>query len=471
MINYEKLGLRIGLEIHFQINSNKLFCRCPSILKEDEPDIIIKRKLRAVASELGGKDVVAEYEIAKNKYAIYEAYKNTTCLVELDESPPEDIDRLAFKTALEISMLLNCEFVDELQIMRKQVLDYSNTSGFQRTAFLASNGYVETNSGRVNISTICIEEDAARKIKEQEDFVVYRLDRLGIPLVEIVTGPDIKTPEQAREVAEYIGMLVKSTGKKRGGIGSVRQDLNISINNGARVEIKGVQDLKNMVNIINNEVLRQLDLIKKGKNVTSEVRNANPDNTTSYLRPMPGSARLYVETDIPPMPITEELLNQVKKPELIIEKTLKLEKKYNINSEYAKEVLGKEINFDKFLIKSLDNNFIAKVIIDIPKEIKSRLNLDSSKLKESDFLLVLNEISKGTPRQAAIDMLSDIIKDGKLNVKKYKGVSDKELESDIKGIIAKNKGAPINALIGEVMKKYRGKIDGKKIVDLIKKLS
>ncbi|MBS3155152.1 Glu-tRNA(Gln) amidotransferase subunit GatE [Candidatus Woesearchaeota archaeon] len=470
-MNYKELGLKVGLEIHFQLNSNKLFCRCPSILRDEEPDILVKRKLRAVSSELGKKDIVAEYEIAKNKYAVYEAYKDTICLVELDESPPEDIDKKAFKTALEIAMLLNCEIVDELQIMRKQVIDYSNTSGFQRTGLLARNGYAKTNLGKVGISMVCIEEDAARKMNEQEDFVVYRLDRLGIPLVEIVTGPDIQSPEQAKEVAEYIGMLVKSTGKKRGGIGSVRQDLNVSINKGARVEIKGVQDLKGIPDIINNEVLRQLKLIKEDKKVNSEVRNANPDGTSEFLRPMPGSTRLYPETDIPTIEITSELLSNIKKPELITEKIINIEKKYNISSELAKEIFEKNINLDKFLMKNLDANYIARVLIDTPKEIKSRLNLDSDKLKEYDFLLVLREISNGIPRQAAIDMLSDIIKTGKLDVNKYKAVSDKTLEKDIYEIIKKNKGASMNALIGEAMKKYRNKIDGKKIVELIKKLS
>ena len=154
-------------------------------------------------------------------------------------------------------------------MMRKQVLDYSNTSGFQRTGLLARNGYVNIKNNAIEIATICIEEDAARKISEDSNKVVYRLDRLGIPLIEIATAPDIKTPEEAREVAAHIGMILKSTGKFKGGIGTIRQDLNVSIKNGARVEIKGVQELKHIPRIIENEIKRQSEIISKGKKVHS----------------------------------------------------------------------------------------------------------------------------------------------------------------------------------------------------------
>ncbi|MBU0929725.1 MAG: hypothetical protein KJ623_01495, partial [Nanoarchaeota archaeon] len=205
--------------------------------------------------------------------------------------------------------------------------------------------------------------------------------------------------------------------------------------------------------------------------IKQEVRNAKPDGTSEFLRPMPGAERMYPETDTTSIEITKNILSKIKVPELLTEKIMNIEKKYNISSEIAREVIEKNINLDKFLIKNLDADYVARVLIDIPKEIKSRLNLNSDKLTEKDFLQVLSEISNGSPKQAAIDMLSDIIKNGKLDVNKYKGVSDIKLEQDIKDIIENNKKAPLNAIIGEVMKKYRGKVDGKKVVDLIKKLS
>ena len=470
-MNYQKLGFKCGVECHQQLEGKKLFCSCPAIIKDDKPDFIVRRKLRASAGEKGAVDIAAKYEQKIGKEFIYNIYKDCTCLVELDDEPPHEVNKDALKIALQISMLLNARINDKIQFMRKVVIDGSNTSAFQRTALIAMDGYIETSKGRVNIPTICLEEEAAKIVEKTDVQVVYNLSRLGIPLLEIATDASIKDPEHAKEVSEKIGMILRSVDGIKRGLGTIRQDVNVSIENGTRVELKGFQELKSIPKVIQGEIDRQLKLIQKGEKLKSEVRNAKPDGTSEFLRPMPGAERMYPETDIPTIDITPEMMSKIRLPELIIEKTLNLEKKYNINSEYAKEILEREINFDKFLIKGLDNNFVAKVLIDIPKEIKSRLNLDSSKLKDSDFLLVLNEISKGAPRQAAIDMLADIIKDGKLNVKKYKGVSDKELESDIKGIIAKNKGASINALVGEIMKKYHGKVEGKKVVDLIKKLS
>ena len=189
-LNYEKLKFKSGLEIHQQLNTNKLFCECPSILRKDEPDFVIKRKLHAVAGESGKVDEAALYQTSLGKEFIYQGY-DTTCLVELDEEPPHSINKEALKIALQISLLLNAKILPLTQIMRKTVIDGSNTSGFQRTILIAINGSVETEKGKVGIQNICLEEDAARKIEESENTAVYRLDRLGIPLIEIVTAPDI----------------------------------------------------------------------------------------------------------------------------------------------------------------------------------------------------------------------------------------------------------------------------------------
>ena len=261
-MNYKELDLKIGLEIHKQLETHKLFCNCPSKLRDDKPDIKVKRYLRAVQSEIGETDQVALHEIQKGKYCVYEFYKDSNCLVELDEEPPYPINQDAVKIASEITLLLNAQFIDEIQVMRKQVIDFSNTSGFQRTAFFARNGFIKTNSGKVSINLIALEEDAARKVENGEDYVIYRLDRLGIPLVEIATDPDIKTPEQAKEVAAYLGMILKSTGKVKNGLGTLRQDINVSIKNGNRVEIKGAQDLNLIPKTIELEVMRQVKLLE-----------------------------------------------------------------------------------------------------------------------------------------------------------------------------------------------------------------
>src|SRR3989344_477864 len=237
-LDYDKLGFRCGLEIHQQLDTNKLFCNCPSIVRDENPDILIKRRLRAVAGETGKIDIAAKYELEKNKEFIYEACSTSTCLVELDEEPPHPINQEALDITLQIALLLKAKIVDEVQMMRKTVIDGSNVSGFQRTALVATDGYIETSLGKVRIPIICLEEEAAKKISETKDSVTYRLDRLGIPLVEIGTEADIKNPEHAKETASLLGMILRSTGKVKRGLGTIRQDVNISIREGARTEIK-----------------------------------------------------------------------------------------------------------------------------------------------------------------------------------------------------------------------------------------
>jgi glutamyl-tRNA(Gln) amidotransferase subunit E len=267
-IDYKKLGLKCGIEIHQQLDTKKLFCSCPSQIREDEPDVRVKRKMRVVAGELGDIDPAALYEFLKDREIIYEAYFDSNCLVELDEEPPHVLNEEALSIALEISLLLNATIIPELQIMRKTVIDGSNPSGFQRTVLIAVDGSLETSEGRVEIPTICLEEDAARKIREEGkggNKVFYRVDRLGIPLIEIATSANIKTPKHAREVAEKLGMILRATGKVKRGLGTIRQDLNISISEGERIEVKGVQDLRLISKVVELEIKRQLMLIEVKK--------------------------------------------------------------------------------------------------------------------------------------------------------------------------------------------------------------
>ena len=230
-IDYKKIGLKSGIEIHKQLDTNKLFCECPSILRVEEPDSRTRRKLHAVAGETGKIDVAADYEHKREREFVYEGYADSTCLVELDEEPPHPINEEALRIALQISLLLNAKPLEITQVMRKTVIDGSNTSGFQRTVLIARDGFIETASGKIGIQSICLEEDAARIISQNDKEVIYRLDRLGIPLVEIATSPDIKNPEQAKEVALHIGEILRAC-KVKIGIGTIRQDVNMSINNG-----------------------------------------------------------------------------------------------------------------------------------------------------------------------------------------------------------------------------------------------
>jgi glutamyl-tRNA(Gln) amidotransferase subunit E len=603
----KRLGFKCGIECHQQLEGRKLFCSCPTTLRDDNPQFTVKRKLRAVVGETGRVDIAAREEAEKGKYYLYEGYYDTNCLVELDEMPPEPINKEAFETALQVCKMLKGDFVDGAQVMRKTVVDGSNTSGFQRTALLARNGILETSEGKVRIPTIILEEDACRPIKNEKDHVVFRLDRLGIPLMEIGTEPDIISPEHAKETAEKLGMLLRSTGKAKRGIGTIRQDVNVSIKEGNRVEIKGAQDLKSIPTLIENEVKRQVNLVdihkelhkrrvKKFDNkatdvsktlknsgstlvtkilqagnkvmaiklngfagligketlpkkrlgtefserakviagvggiihsdelpaygiterevgvlrkellceeqdgfalvadekerclkalvavneranqaiqgVPMEVRKANPDNTTSYERQMPGAARMYPETDIPPITITKKMIDAVKLPEWISDKT----------KRYEKMGLGKDLAiltakspkaalFETLVSKhkKIKPAFIAETIMTAPRTISRQFEIEINP-SEEDFELLFDELS--TDKVAKENVL-DILKENKPVsevIEKYHMMSDKELEKELKKIVSANKGLAFNALIGEAMKKLRGKAAGKKISEMLKKM-
>ncbi len=295
MPDYDKLGLRCGLEIHLQLNTHKLFCNCYSQIRNDAPHRTITRRIKAVAGELGDVDQAALHELLRDQEFIYEFYQDTNCLVELDEEPPHPLNREALSVALTASLLLKARPVDEIHVMRKTVIDGSNTSGFQRTMLVATDGHIVVGDRRISIPTICLEEDAARIIKREGNRTWYRLDRLGIPLIEISTGPDITSPKEAREVAEKIGRLLHATRKLMGGLGSIRQDVNVSIKNGERVEIKGVQELSDIPKLIENEISRQLNLIEIKKELTKrgfrcfapkimEVTNAFRNSSSKIIR-------------------------------------------------------------------------------------------------------------------------------------------------------------------------------------------
>ncbi|HII09279.1 MAG TPA: Glu-tRNA(Gln) amidotransferase subunit GatE [Methanosphaera sp.] len=290
--DYEELGLMMGLEIHQQLDSQtKLFCRCPNSLTDKKPERKIYRRLRPTQSELGEIDRAAYEESQRNLQFVYEAYNHHTCLVEADEEPPAKLNQEAVDISIILASLMNMTVVDEFHTMRKQVIDGSNTSGFQRTGILATDGYVETEFGNVTIETLGLEEDAARRIGEEEGKIVFRLDRLGIPLAEITTSPDMHHPQQVQQVAYQLGQILRSTKVKRG-LGTIRQDLNISIREGARIEVKGVQDLELMPTIVENEVQRQLALIdiakelqKRGAEVETNIYDVTSllENTESKV--------------------------------------------------------------------------------------------------------------------------------------------------------------------------------------------
>ena len=278
-MDYDKLGFKCGIEIHQQLDTDtKLFCRCPVDLEDENPDAKVERRLKSVAGETGEQDEAAEVESTKERKFVYHYHVRNNCLVELDEEPPHRMNDQALDTALTFARMVDAEVPREIQVMRKMVVDGSNTSGFQRTSMVGLEGGIETESGQVDIEDIELEEESAGINKRTDTEAVYDLSRLGVPLIEVGTDASIKNPEHAKEVAEEIGMLLRSTGNARRGIGTIRQDVNVSIQGGARVEVKGFQDVKNIDTLIENEVRRQKNLIELGEELEKDEVLA--DNVT-----------------------------------------------------------------------------------------------------------------------------------------------------------------------------------------------
>lgn len=589
MQDYSKVGLMCGIEIHQQLDTSKLFCSCPSRIREDAPSGVVIRKLKAVAGELGDVDPAALHELLKDKDFAYEYYEDTTCLVELDDEPPHELNKEALGIVLEAALLLKATPVDEVQVMRKTVIDGSNTSGFQRTMLVALGGFVESNGKRIGIPTICLEEDAARIIKKEGNRAWYRLDRLGIPLIEIGTDPDITTPQEAKEVAERIGMLLRATGKVKRGLGTIRQDVNVSVRGGQRIEIKGVQALNDIPGLVENEVLRQVRLIeikdglaKKGfkefkadiidvsklfdnseskvvkgkkvfgirvphfeglmgkelmpqyrfgtelagiakevaglkgifhsdelpgygitqaevdkvkallklakgdgfvlvaadeadakkalaaiadrinaavRGVPKEVRRAD-GVITRFMRPLPGSARMYPETDEPSVKVTKEMLASIKLPMTPEEQKMELEK-HGLSPELANQLIHSRV-LDEF--KRLSREMKLK-----PSVIASALMAAPEGL---DVAPALRLVDSGKVAKESIEVLIAGMKEGKTaeQVASEKGLfmmSESELKKKISEIVKANKGAPSGQVMGKAMAELRGKADAQEVKRLI----
>ncbi len=605
-MSFEKLGLKCGIEIHQQLEGKKLFCNCPTLMRDDQPDFQITRVLRASAGESGEIDIAAKEEQLKQKIFIYQGYHNTTCLVETDSEPPHPLNQDALYTVLQFSKLVDSDIIPIVQVMRKTVIDGSNTSGFQRTALVARNGLIHTSEGDVRITGINIEEDACKIIEEKGDEKIYRLDRLGIPLIEIGTAPDIKTPQQCLESAKKIGLLLRSLPGVKRGLGTIRQDVNVSIIGGTRVEIKGAQELRLLPLYVELEAKRQEELLKirselkdaniklnpleiiditglflksqakiiqktiekNGKilairinwfggflgrelvpnyrigtelsgrakikagvggifhsdelpnygitaeevgviqrklncndkdafilvadqesksqhalkavyerlqalwlGVPKEVRKANPDGTSSYMRPMPGAARMYPETDIP---LVKPNLKNITIPETLEEKAQRYQQQFNLSKDLA-EFIAKSDNmllFEELIAKYplLKPAFIAETLTSTPFELKRKYNADPDLLTENNFRDLFLYLSQDKiHKDIVLDVLLDMTK-RTFNIQKYARLSTEELHEGITQVIQQNPNAPFSALMGLCIKKFQGKASGQFISEELKRI-
>ena len=283
--DYAILGLKSGLEIHQQLlTDKKLFCRCPAGQYEHAFDAEILRHMRPTLSELGEYDGTALMEFKTRKDIIYQINHHTVCTYEMDDTPPFEINPAALDISLECAMLLNTKLVGEVHIARKQYLDGSIPTGFQRTTIVGIDGWIPYLGRKIGITQLGLEEDSCREVSDVGHTRTYRADRLGMPLIEMVTEPDMRTPQEVAEVANILRYLVRTTGKVRTGIGAARQDVNVSIRGGTRIEIKGVDRIKIIPKLIYNEVMRQFSLLQIKEELARRGINPNSfSHTTSEV--------------------------------------------------------------------------------------------------------------------------------------------------------------------------------------------
>ena len=370
--DYKKIGLLCGLEIHQQLDSStKLFCRCPNLLQGTrEPDFTLKRFMRPVLGEMGTYDEAMLTEYEKGMDVTYECYNDVICTYELDETPPFECNNEAKTIAIEIGLLLNSNIIEEMHVCRKNYLDGSVPCGFQRTMILAKDGYVELEEGKkIGIDILCLEEDAARKIKTENKTNYFRLDRLGIPLVEVTTKPDINDPNECREAAERLGLLLW-TSKVKKVLGSIRQDINVSIREGTRVEIKGVQKLDWIPLLINHEISRQLKLVE----IRNELEKRGLKKDIAIQRPKD---------------LTKALSNTKSN---FLSKGIKSGKKlYGINFSGFKGIFGKELMEDYRFGTEVSSK--VKSISGLKGIIHSDEDLKSYKFSNEDIEKINNQLN------------------------------------------------------------------------------
>ncbi len=617
----ETSQLRVGLEIHQQLaTSTKLFCPCP-IVKSEELPLSFERRLRPTQSELGQIDPAAVFEFNKGRVNLYRWNPESACLVDMDEEPPHPPNMEAIETAVLMAEILGSNVVDEVHVMRKLVIDGSNTSGFQRTAVIALGGSLPVDGAEVGVQTITVEEDSSRVLKEGAQAREYALDRLGVPLIEIALDHVVGVPEHVEAVALSLGRSLRSTGRVARGQGTIRQDLNVSLLGGQVVEVKGVQKLNLIAKVVRYEAMRQMGLVKiaeeirkrgineveckdvdgtevmkgtsspvlkralqKGGVVTcvavadfsgllglepfpgirlgkelaeiartnglggvihsdefvkqgireeesvalralagydsdaglvlvageraervetvaalvidrlrkatvgvlGETRAATEEGETRYQRPRPGAARMYPETDIPEIVVTEEWKRKLRTmmPVPWKEKVAAYSKRYSLSEEAALQLYDSDNAklFEELAAKlKLEPSVIASMLVELPVRL-SREGVDESKLTPEALTLVLAAVDEGRfAKEAAVDVLRSIGKGESRDVEDaisrlgLSGMSEEELDQIMAGVLKRNKALiqekgdrAFSVLMGEVMKLARGKVDGQKVSKLLK---
>ncbi|HYH00042.1 MAG TPA: Glu-tRNA(Gln) amidotransferase subunit GatE [Terriglobales bacterium] len=262
-LDYQSVGLISGLEVHQQLlTREKLFCRCPAGLFTETHDGEVLRHMRPTLSELGEYDGTALMEFKTKKEIVYLLNQLNVCTYDMDDTPPFLVNQEAIDIAIELCLAMHMDIIDEVHIARKQYLDGSIPTGFQRTAIIGVNGWLPFKGRKLTVTHVSLEEDSCREVIDKGHRIVFRTDRLGTPLTETVTGAELRTPEEVRDAILLCSLTARSTGRVRTGLGAGRQDINVSVRGGCRVEIKGVPRAPYAVKLVHNEGIRQSNLLK-----------------------------------------------------------------------------------------------------------------------------------------------------------------------------------------------------------------
>jgi len=611
--------LLVGLEIHQQLAcGTKLFCACPPIKSEVLP-YQFERRLRPAQSETGGVDPAAVFEFSKGKSNKYFWSPESSCLVEADEEPPHPLSSEGLDSALLVALTLGAKAIDEVHVMRKIVIDGSNTGGFQRTAVVGIGGSIDVGGERVGVQSVTLEEDAARILGEDSTSRHFALDRLGVALVEVALDPVRGDPEFVGRVALYLGRVLRSTGRVARGLGTIRQDLNVSLSGGKVVEVKGVQKLNLLLRVVQYERARQSALVnvaarlnEKGvkavscgtadvteaardsssrvlrekasaggkavavtarglkgllgweptpgfrlgrevaevaranflggvihsdefeaqgiqpqeeahlraltgagnddgivilagqseqvdacvpriverlkdavSGVPAETRAATDTGETRYMRPRPGSQRMYPETDIPNIGITKRMLTDLEEliPQNWEARVSKLAGAYGLSEDMAMKLYDSELDAEFEALKAelkLEPSIIASALVDLPPRL-AREGVPESALGLEVLTETLRAVASGEVAKEAIPDVLKAVGAGKRDVgdairslglkradeSKIRAVVESVLTSNAELVREKGDGA-FAQLMGEAMKELRGRADGAAVAEVLK---
>jgi len=472
---------KIGLEIHIELKTrSKMFCSCKNDPDEKHPNINIC----------------------------------PVCLGHPGTLPV--INREAVRKTIKTGLALNCEISRHTFFERKNYFYPDLPKGYQISQYstpICKNGFLEIDGKKIRIRRVHLEEDTGRLIHEK-DYSLVDFNRAGVPLMELVTEPDIESPKEARKFAEELQLILRYLDVSDADMekGQMRVEANISLSSkkgvlGTKVEIKNLNSFKAVEKALEYEIERQRKILESGKKVIQETRGWDPAREITFSQREKEEAqdyRYFPEPDLPPLEITQEMVDEIRAeiPELPRQKRERFKKEYNLD-EKSIEIFVKNKDFGEYFEK-----VVSEFTPNLPKEKLLRLIKLATNYLTTDLLGLLKGASVSgedfliTPENFA--EFIELIDEGKISSKIAKIVLEEmfrtgadpsqiieekglvliadeaEIEKIVYQVISENQKAvsdfkkgkenALEFLIGQVMRKTKGKANPKIAKETLKRI-